>query len=218
MEAPQQNTPPSESVAALRPLLGSLLRDRRTIIGIILFLILPLSIVLYSFIRPKDNSTVPVVTGPSESWKVLLAFAEREATRIDKDALLSSTIYASPPNLLHSASYTNTLELLFSYSTPSGGEIEIRFQDSSPTSTLRISRREGENVGIRQAIHEQNEWGQNARIVADVQLAPREAVERTWIEAMDYAHRQGISNPVVGLITYIWTAETRGWYGECNMA
>jgi hypothetical protein len=209
MESPQQNAPASESVAALRPLLSFLLRDRRTIIGIIVFLILPLSIVLYSLIKSESNTNVPVVEGPSESWKTLLAFAEREATRIDKDALLSSMIYASPPNLMHSASYTNTLELFFSYSTPSGGEIGIRFQDSSPTSTLRISSREGENVGIRQAIHEQTEWAQNARIVADVQLAPREAVERTWTEAMDYAHRQGISNPDISLVLDIWTPDSK---------
>ncbi|HKP53303.1 MAG TPA: hypothetical protein VJ183_11715 [Chloroflexia bacterium] len=210
MEAPPQPERTSTPVASLRPQLSSLLRDRRTIIGVIVFLILPLSIVLYSFIRPKGDSNVPVVTGPSESWKTLFAFAEREAIRIDKDALISSTIFATPPNIWRASSYTTTLELLFSYSTPSGGEIMIRFQDSSPTSTLRITTRQGENVGIRQVIHEQNASTQSAKKFADVQLAPREAVERTWPEALDYAQRQGISKPDVTLIVDIWTPDNKG--------
>jgi hypothetical protein len=205
---PQQNQlSPTQAAQQRRGTLGQLW-DRGIFLLIVILLFISAGTIIDTFIWPKALSIgVPVVNGPSASWDTMLAIAEREATKIDKAALLGPTVYASPPNIMRMSNYTDTLELKFSYRTPSGDEIQIRFQDASPTSTLRISTMKG----VAEGLYEQDRQAENTkRLVAPIKVTPREAVEHTWAEVLDYAQRQGISNPQVTLLASLWTPESKG--------
>lgn len=152
--------------------------------------------------RTYDRTTI---NGPSASWSTMLSIAEREATKIDKDALLRSIVYASPPDRTLPSSYTSTLQLVFDYRTPSSRDIHISFQDSNPTLSLKIDIEDRGKTDTRDAIYELAQLAQNAKTLTGVRVTPREAVERTWSEVVEYARRESIPNPDISILAYIVT-------------
>ena len=116
--------------------------------------------------------------GPTVPWQTLVATAEDEIARYDKDAVLhsvsASMVAFSPPNW----SYDKALEIEFRYLSLEGDDISITMLDTSPTSTVEISRRDAFDKQRYDSFAAKKD--EYSRKLAAVQLSPRQAGEVTW--------------------------------------
>jgi hypothetical protein len=124
-----------------------------------------------------------IFVGPSAPWPTLFAFAQGQAERIDKDAVLQSVSARPPYDLSAPYSPRNTpFELDFNYYGISGKDITIVVLDVDPPRLLSIrsesfySRAEG----ISDVLRESRERA------ATVKLPPREVYALTEAEGLEF--------------------------------
>jgi hypothetical protein len=144
-----------------------------------------------ALVRELDK---PKSSGPSAPWPALLDAAQQEAAKVDKEALLAgvdaSPVQFEPVNW----TYSDTLELTFRYTRPNGDRFTVTLEDSAPTSTIEIGQdtpydREVEREYYRNVLAAQQE---RKEALASVQITPRDAVQRTWQEAMTHADEEAL--------------------------
>jgi len=140
-----------------------------------------------------------IFVGPSAPWPALFAFAQGQAERIDKDAVMQS-VSASPPYDL-SAPYSPSdtpFEMDFNFYGISGKTIKIVVLDVDPPRLLSIrtesfySRAEGISDELRESKER----------VATVKLSPREVYALTEAEGLEFGKEES-STVLTHLILYV---------------
>ena len=129
-------------------------------------------------------------------WPTQVAVAQQEIAKLDKSAVLhsisSAPVTYRPPNW----DYTKTLQTEFRYVSSSGNDIAISMQDSTPTSTVKITQRAAfDKEFYDRFASKQDEYAQK---LSSVKLGPREAGELTWQGATEHANGKKLS-PMLGL-------------------
>lgn len=153
-----------------------------------------------------------VQRGLPASWRTQLSIAQQAAIKVDKDAVLwDVTEHPSELRPSHWSYISDTLKTEFKFYRPSGDAINIRFDDTSPTSTLTIE----------QSINPDYKKGFNpvltpqllSKSLATVIISPREAVQLTWADALAHASQRNITiSPIIGLTLGSTPAEWRVQY------
>jgi hypothetical protein len=140
-----------------------------------------------------------IFVGPSAPWLALFAFAQGQAERIDKDAVLQSVSASPPYDLSAPYSPSNTpFELDFNFYGISGKSIKIVVLDVDPPRLLSIrsdsfySRAEGISDELR-------EYRERA---ATVKLSPREVYALTEAEGLEFGKEEN-STVSTHLILYV---------------
>lgn len=158
------------------------------------------ALMLYIVTKPRGIDPLkPQSIGPSASWSTMLAIAEREAYKIDKDALLDYTLSANTFRYPSTWVLTDSMEITFTFWRPLGDEIDVTFEDAAPASTLKISAGSASFRTMGQGIYDLLLRGKQGaeKNSEQIKLSPRQAVEKTWSEATNYAKEQGITNPAI---------------------
>jgi hypothetical protein len=121
-----------------------------------------------------------IFVGPPAPWPKLLAFAQDQAGRIDKDATLRS-ISARPPYGL-SGPYSSkniVLELRFTFNNRSGENIDVVMLDVDPPRLLSSIR----NSSYGSFLEGDRELDKFRELAATIKLSPREVYALTEEEA-----------------------------------
>lgn len=163
---------------------------------------------LVSMLVPQRG---PKSSGPSVAWPTMVALAQQNEPNIHKDRVLKG-VYAQPPGTFHGIKYTGpvtgSLEVTFEYDAPSSLFAWVRFEDASPASTLETTRYHYEDKL-------NDDWSYNyskerepdiRAAIANVKIAPREALALTWADAVKSAPQLGMTvedmDPAVHLRFY----------------
>ena len=149
-------------------------------------------------------------SGPSLPLSEILAVAQEEARRVDKDAVFSHAVIATVgyvAGVEYSGPTTESLEVSFDFVRPTGKRISIYVEDADPRSTVRkyiddVSRPEE----YEKAVYQDKKAREQERIdlLLAYKLTPRDAVARTWQDSQDYARKNGLAvNHVLPLISTV---------------
>ena len=175
---------------------------------------------------PLDAQTAKSF-GPSRPLSEILAVAQEEARRIDKDVVLSH-VQVSTVGFTGGAAYsgptTGSLQLSFDFYRPTGKRISIDVEDADPRSTVEkyvddISTPEDYEGATYQNMRKEEQ--DRIALLLSYKLTPRDAVAKTWKDSQDYARKNGLATEhVLPLIspgrsesgTPIW--ELNYWYQE----
>jgi hypothetical protein len=124
-----------------------------------------------------------IFIGPPAPWLKLLAFAQSQAERIDKDATLRS-ISARPPYGF-SGPYSSkniVLELHFTFNNTAGENIDVVMLDLDPPRLLSSTR----NSSFRSFLEGDRELARFRERAATIKLSPREVYALTEEEGMAF--------------------------------
>lgn len=151
---------------------------------------------LLNQLLPQANSSPgPKSSGPSVPWPTMLALADQEAAKIDRDAVFSlgPSVSAEPPgtfdNIAYSGPLTGSLRLGFNYDRPNGGIFSINFEDAAPQNTLSRFTRLSEPSATGASEFNRAFGEDYRRQLSKVGISPREAVSLTWREAQIEAQK-----------------------------
>jgi hypothetical protein len=125
-------------------------------------------------------------SGPSASWAEQLAVAHEAASKEDPNAVLMHISARPVAEWPRTWTFSDTLEVRFTYELQAGGYLWIILQDSSPAATVKVDRHyTGDaNPLYRQVHHEiMGMQGEATKRAESVKLSPREVVALTWDEA-----------------------------------
>ncbi|MDQ5825032.1 MAG: hypothetical protein M3441_12615 [Chloroflexota bacterium] len=150
-------------------------------------------------------------SGPPVPWPTILAVAEQEAHKIDKDSLVSGFPAATTLGFT-TWGITNSVLIHFTYARANGRMIDISFEDASPVTTLEVQDRENAaGLGFEMYRLAQEQLQERYRRLTELKLGPREAVQRTWDQVRQTARENGIADPQPKPISIILSEEQLAW-------
>jgi hypothetical protein len=156
----------------------------------------PMFGLMYKGELPLDTSAAKT-SGPSRSFQEMWDVAQKEVTRVDKDAVLNY-VAAAPvgyhAGLPYSGPVTGTLLVSFDYFLPDGNNISVDVEDADPASTVTSSPRGDRPSPGGQVMYKdrQNDLPNKERMLKSLNLTPRDAVARTWADAQEYGVNNGL--------------------------
>lgn len=138
----------------------------------------------------------PVSSGPPVPWPTILALADREAARIDKDAALTFTaLHAKAPGTLssdyikYSGPLTGSIRVSLEYIRPNGASFTLELEDAAPEQTLVVYSDDPEDAQwAKESYRPQFSKAFRAGL-SQMKIAPRDAVRLTWDEAQAEAQK-----------------------------
>ncbi|HKP53142.1 MAG TPA: hypothetical protein VJ183_10885 [Chloroflexia bacterium] len=176
-------------------------------LGILLSLFVPVTFLIFQ---------VPmyIFVGPPAPWPTLFAYAQDQAERMDKDAVLWEVSARPPFEAPGPYSPENTpLEVSFAFYAPDAESIGLKVLDVDPPRLLSIehgSQYAGSPIP-NDMLRKQKEC------LASVRLGPREVYSLTGSEGLDFGKEKGSTvSPYLSLNLYCDKrysfGETAGWY------
>jgi hypothetical protein len=163
--------------------------------------VLVIAVVLLGSAAATWQIPAQAVQGPPASWSELLQFAQREAKKVDKDAVLEM-VMARPPYRADRPynPQSTAFEVSFTFLRPNGSGIEVEVLDTnSPrlqsVKTDQYSRAIEEDTTIPQETVAEYETK-----LSHVQLSPRDAYRITEQEGLAFAREEAPGTPPAGNI------------------
>ncbi len=153
---------------------------------------------LYSllYLGAREISTAKL-TRPAATWSTQLSVAQREATKIDGDAVLTDVsathaLLAGIPQ-----SMEGPLKVKFTFVTPDGSYIGVEFLDSNPEATVSA----GHSPYGRGEKPTKEQPAELRAAVETVRIGPRQALDKTVEQARAFAKEgnETYTNPIISL-------------------
>jgi hypothetical protein len=146
-------------------------------------------------------------SGPSRPFAEVWDVARKEATRIDKDAVLSyvdASTVGKIAGVAYSGPVTGSLKVTITYVRPNGDDITVDVEDADPASTVQTAFHNISSVsdGPKRYQDIKDRSTDFEQLLRSYKLTPRDAVSKTWDDVQKYAIVKGLQpDHVLPLIT-----------------